>query len=73
MKILIFERIEWLDGGPNDKGIVTGYFFGESEKQLKKKFKITDGYTSFREISMETYYERKKQAKNTLKLFNLIF
>jgi len=43
MKKDIFEKIEWFDGGPNDKGTVTGYFFGESEEQLKKKFKITDG------------------------------
>lgn len=67
----IFEKIQWLDGGPNDKGIVIGYELGESEKQLRKKFKINHGFISFLEISKAEYELRKKEAQQNLKMFKI--
>lgn len=65
----IFEKIQLVDGGPNDKGTVIGYERGESEQQLKHKFGINHGFISFREISIKEYTKRKNQLLKQLKLF----
>ena len=65
----LFEMVEWTDGGPLDRGIILGYEKGNSEKELKKRFKINHGFISFREISLEEYNKRKKLAEKNLKMF----
>lgn len=67
----IFEEIEWTDGGPNDKGSVIGYHYGESESQLKNKYGITHNFISFREITTEEYNKRlqaKQRELDSLKI-----
>ena len=58
----IFEKKEYIDGGPNDRGVILGYEKGESPEQLKKKYGINHGFIQFREISLEDFKERKKVA-----------
>jgi len=58
----IFEKKEYIDGGPNDRGVILGYEKGESPEQLKKKYDINHGFIQFREISLEDFKARKKEA-----------
>lgn len=68
----IFKKVEWNDGGPNDKGILLGFEKGFSEKQLKEKYNINHGFISFIEISKETYNNLKKETYNNYKMFKKI-
>ncbi len=65
----IFETVEFIDGGYNDKGTEVGYELGESEALLKAKFEITHNFISFREISEEEYRRRKQNAHDKCKQF----
>ena len=68
----IFEKRQYIDGGPNDRGRVIGYELGESSQQLEEKFGINHGFTQFYEITREEYLRRKNELENELKIFTIL-
>jgi len=62
----IFEKVQLIDGGPNDRGKVIGYV---STKHMTAEPKSNDGFIVFREISIREYNKRKNEALRALDLF----
>jgi hypothetical protein len=62
----IFKRTDYADGGFHDKGKVYSHYEAESEKELRKKLNIFDGYSEFEIISAEEYAEKKRNALKDL-------
>lgn len=69
----IFEKIQYQDGGPNDRGMRMGYAIGESEDQIRADLGITHGSIRFFEIPLDVYFKRKKEVEKELSLYNLDF
>lgn len=64
----IFEKIEYIDGGPNDRGKVIGYVrTTKSREELRSE--IPHGFIDFIEISEELFLKLKKDAENNLYMF----
>jgi hypothetical protein len=66
----IYEIIEYSDGGPNDKGTITGYIKTE-ESRNHLKAKINHNFIDYNEISEKEFLEKKKKAEDNLKMFNI--
>lgn len=59
MKTLkLFEKREYVDGGPNDHGMGLGYITAESEEQIREHLNIDHNFIQFREID---FLELQKQ------------
>lgn len=69
----IFKKIQYEDGGPNDRGVVIDYVFAtdsDTNDTLRVKFGITHGGIYFMEIDTETYYKNYLAAKREYELFH---
>lgn len=71
MNMKIFEKVEYSDGSPNDRGTVVGYISALSLKEAKKILNVNHGFLQVHEISMGLYYERKEIAKRNFLKFKL--
>lgn len=58
----IYEIREYIDGGPNDRGFLTGYVKARSKEHARKKVNMKSGFVQIHEISSERYRERKGAA-----------
>lgn len=61
----IFEKIQYSDGGPNDKGKLIGHVKGESKEGLQEE--IGNGFIKFFEIETYNYNKRKEKAMEDFK------
>ena len=67
----IFEKIQWSDGGHNDKGEVIGYLRAPSLGIATKALNVDHNFIQCREISKREYLRRRKKAEIALSMFNL--
>lgn len=65
----IFEIKEYMDGGPNDKGVTIGFIKAETKEKAKIKAKITNGFKDAVLIDEELYNRRKLEAKQKYDMF----
>ena len=68
---MIFEKVEYSDGGPNDKGSVIGYIEADSLDEAKVILNVNHNFIQVREITQETYNERKKIAKMEYEMYSI--
>jgi hypothetical protein len=67
----IFEKREFFDGGPNDKGWTIGYIKAESKEQAKEILNIDHNFIQLFEISEKEFKKRKKEAWENYKMYKL--
>ena len=67
----VFEKVQWSDGGPNDKGDVMGYIRASSLAEAKEILNVNHGFLTCREITKEEYNKRRRKAEVALRMFNL--
>lgn len=64
----LFQKREYIDGGPNDRGIVIGYVrTTKTREELRSE--MSHGFIDFIEISEELFLKLKKDAESKLKMF----
>jgi len=67
----IFEKVEYIDGGPNDRGTCIGYIKAETKEEAYKILNINHGFIRLYEISTEEFEIRKKIAERNLAKFDI--
>ena len=67
----IYKKIEWVDGGPNDKGQIIGYIKANTETEAKAILNVDHGFITVHLITDEEYYERLDTAQAQVDLFIL--
>jgi hypothetical protein len=66
----IFEIREYTDGGPSDRGDVTGYIkTGKTRDQMREE--NGHGFTDYIELTKEEYLKKKRIAEQHLEMFNI--
>jgi len=66
----IFEKREYIDGGPNDNGFVIGYVkTNKNKEQLRKE--VGHGFINFIEISESEFLKKKREAFKKYKMFDI--
>lgn len=68
---MIFEKREYVDGGPNDRGYVIGYIKADSFEEATKILNIDHSFIQLYEISEEEFNRRKQSVFNDLKQFDI--
>ena len=66
----IFEIRQFTDGGPSDRGDVTGYIRTDKTREQMRK-ENGHGFTDYFELTEEEYLKRKKHAEKVLAMFNI--
>lgn len=70
---MIFEKRQYTDGGPNDRGYVIGYIKADSKEEAMRikneEHPGSLGFIQVHKISEETYEQRKKEAESLSKIF----
>lgn len=66
---MLFEKKEYSDGGPNDKGVLIGYIEANSREEAENILNVNHGFIQIHEISQEVYENRKRDAENTLQMY----
>jgi hypothetical protein len=67
----IFEKREFTDGGPNDKGFVIGYIKAKSKEEARNILNIKHGFIQLFEISLIDFSKRKMEAWKNYKIFDI--
>jgi hypothetical protein len=62
----VFEKVVFIDGGPNDNGVVMEYKLCLFHDPIPVN---TNNFEQWREITFQEYNRRKKQAKLNYNLF----
>ncbi len=66
-----FEKVEYIDGGPNDRGEVIGYIEADTLEKAREILNVDHGFTVVRAISEESYYNAKQKAEERLNQFKI--
>ncbi len=69
MCTMIFEKVEYSDGGPNDRGTLLGYIFADSKEEAVRILNVCHSFITVREISLEVYNKRKELAGKTSAMY----
>lgn len=64
----IFEKREYMDGGPNDRGFVIGYIRTNKTREELRKAQ-GHGFIDYIKLSEKQYSQKKKEAQDNLKMF----
>lgn len=67
----IFEKIQYIDGGPNDRGEVIGYIKAHSLQEAKKILNVNHGFIQVYEISKIEFEARKNKAWLKYKMYKI--
>jgi hypothetical protein len=67
----IFEKRQFTDGGPNDRGFCIGYIHADTEEEAKRILNIKHGFIQLFEITNEEYEARKEEAAAMLRMFTI--
>jgi len=67
---MIFEKRQFTDGGPNDKGVVIGYIRAPSKQQAAKFLNLNHSFIELNKVT-ESYFKMKKEA--ALKNYNKLY
>lgn len=67
----IFEKREFSDGGPMDRGTCIGFIRAKDKEIAKKILNINHGFIELREISQKEFVKRKKEALNNYNMYVL--
>ena len=66
----IFEKREYMDGGPNDRGFTVGFIkTNKTREDLRKE--QGHGFIDYIELTEEAFLKRKRQAEYNLKMFDI--
>ena len=65
----IFEKRQYQDGGPNDRGDCIGFVRALNKEEARKISGITHNFIQFHEISEKSFLERKREAWNNYKMY----
>jgi hypothetical protein len=66
----IFEKRQYVSGGPNDRGYTIGYVkTNKTQEQLRKE--VGHGFIDFFEISEKEFLKRKQKAYKEYKMFDI--
>jgi len=68
---MIFEKREYTDGGPNDKGTTIGFIQAKNKEEANKILNINHGFIQLYEMDIETFLKRKKEAWDEYKMYDL--
>jgi hypothetical protein len=66
----IFEIREYTDGGPSDRGDVTGYIKTDKTREQMRE-ENGHGFTDYIELTKEEYVKRRYTAYKFLEMFNI--
>lgn len=70
----IFQEIQYVDGGPHDKGALIGHHIAKSEKELRNRLNCHHGFTQFKQITKLQYLKAQRAARKAYtRVYNLRF